>query len=369
MDTEETCCNCKCVAYFVLEFIHVGLIVTRIIALIIFLHFDTKCLIIEHGSSLDCEQEGLLDDSESWMFAWFILSMASAIFIIIIVLVDKEFHFVKSKARKVCKKGSFWSLTVLGLLTVAYYSVRVGKSPSKNKHISIALIFWPIAMYFVVIFLNYTPRVRFDKDKRGGRCPEDCCQCCTHCIDMPRECLPENCCNGDTECCRCTCCRGRTCCRGCTRSTCCTCCTCSACYTFCKNFGPFFIYWTSLIVFSIEIACIWLAIALDTAYDVAPLMESSYRDESSRGIVILLLGFRVSYHTRLLFFFWEKMFHGDKDLFSEPCPKLLSRCKPREEPRENPGDEPTPQPNSIAMEKFNENSSLLVQQNRRSQIR
>ena len=40
------------------------------------------------------------------------------------------------------------------------------------------------------------------------------------------------------------------------------------------------------------------------------------------GFVLILLGINVAFQTRLLVFFWYKMFHGNKNLFFEPSSKL-----------------------------------------------
>ena len=68
-----------------------------------------------------------------------------------------------------------------------------------------------------------------------------------------------------------------------------------------------------------------LSIMLDAAYDVAPLIESRFGKEygTFRGVMVIIIGFKVGLHTRLAYFFWEKIFHGKKDLFSEPNNNLI----------------------------------------------
>ena len=61
---------------------------------------------------------------------------------------------------------------------------------------------------------------------------------------------------------------------------------------------------------------------LDIAYDVSPAIETRFSAESQKGFIVLLSGFRLVFHTRVFLFFWNKIFHGDKDLFSEPSSKL-----------------------------------------------
>ena len=73
---------------------------------------------------------------------------------------------------------------------------------------------------------------------------------------------------------------------------------------------------------------------LDVAHDVAPLIQNKFPEESGKywGGMVILIGFRMAFHARLLSFFWQKSFHGEKDLLSEPSAKLED--KP-DEPKEN----------------------------------
>ena len=42
-----------------------------------------------------------------------------------------------------------------------------------------------------------------------------------------------------------------------------------------------------------------------------------------RGVMVIVIGFRLAFHVSLLTFFWEKIYHGEADLFSEPDKNLL----------------------------------------------
>ena len=83
-------------------------------------------------------------------------------------------------------------------------------------------------------------------------------------------------------------------------------------------------YWISLIMFFLEALYLWIAVALDVAHQVAPLIKKEYPNEPRiKGIIVLGLGFNLAFHSNLVSFFWNKIFHGDKDLLSEPCSKLI----------------------------------------------
>ena len=64
---------------------------------------------------------------------------------------------------------------------------------------------------------------------------------------------------------------------------------------------------------------------LDVAYDVVPVIANSFGKEygAFRGVIVILIGFDLGLHTRLASFFWEKIFYGGKDLFSEPSDNLI----------------------------------------------
>ena len=64
---------------------------------------------------------------------------------------------------------------------------------------------------------------------------------------------------------------------------------------------------------------------LDVALEVAPLIENNFANDAVqlRGVMVIVIGFRLAFHASLLNFFWEKIFHGEADLFSEPDANLL----------------------------------------------
>ena len=72
---------------------------------------------------------------------------------------------------------------------------------------------------------------------------------------------------------------------------------------------------------------------LDVAHEVAPLIQNRLPDESEkyRGVVAIAIGFRLAFHVRILTFFWQKIFHGEKDLFTEPNEKLVEESLVQEQ--------------------------------------
>jgi hypothetical protein len=87
----------------------------------------------------------------------------------------------------------------------------------------------------------------------------------------------------------------------------------------------FIIYWVSLLLNFVEVACKLASIMLDVALEVAPLIENNFANDAVqlRGVMVIVIGFRLAFHVSLLTFFWEKIYHGEADLFSEPDKNLL----------------------------------------------
>ena len=80
------------------------------------------------------------------------------------------------------------------------------------------------------------------------------------------------------------------------------------------------VYWATLLMYFFESCYMFQAVTLNAAQEVTPLINGKSSDEAVElnGWVALLLGIRVAFNGRLLQFFWNKIFHGHKDLFSGP---------------------------------------------------
>ena len=256
--------------------LHPIFIICRFVSLIVFSTYDTKCVILERASVSNCHQDIYLPGPEIWTVVWMALSVLSSINFIAIVVDNMEsrlLNFQRQKTKKLFRKGSFISLLLLLVLTTIYYIFRAVVAASTiGMAIAIIMSFWPSTMVLVAIFLNYTPRVRW--------IPKDCCSasCC-----FPRVFRPF------------------------------------------MKYSLFLFYWTALAMYFLEATGMWIAVTLDAAHQVVPLIDRKFPDETTRykAIVVVLLGFSVGFHSQILSFFWQKMFHGDRNFFSEPCSKLI----------------------------------------------
>jgi hypothetical protein len=199
------------------------------------------------------------------------MSIVSSFLLILIVYNNRrKLKYKCDKAKNIYKKGSFFSLIFLLAVSSVYYFIRIFSMPDMTSlSISILVFFWPPVTVSLVCCLNYLPRVHWEKTN-----------------------LP--------------------------------CCTRAWWKTSLNKNSNFIIYWLALVLYFVEITCKLAAIMLDVAHDVAPLIQQNYPQESGKywGGMVILIGFRMALHARLLSFFWEKFFHGEKDLFSEPSAKL-----------------------------------------------
>jgi hypothetical protein len=242
-------------------------------------------MIFEDASVIDCQQAGIVPDAESWIITLFVLSIVSSVSFFLIVYDNRKddlLNLQSTKAKEVYKNGSFFSLLLLLLVTTAYYGYRIAIVSSGvsgvGKAISVSLFIWPSVMFLVVWCFNYTPRVKWE---------------------------PVDCCSGSCFCSA-------------------SCCSPSFCQSLAK-YSLFFLYWSALVMYFFEVACVWIAVALDATHEVAPLIEKRYPENALqyKPIHVLLLGFTLAFYSKVLSFFWQKLFHGNEDLFSEKYEKLV----------------------------------------------
>ena len=240
----------------------------RVVTLVFYAAYDMRCIIFEQASVISCQQDALIPHEYAVILtlAWLVSSVfGSFVFLLVIRCGREVFNFQSDKAKNMRKKGSFLSLAFLLLTAVAYHGYRTSLVSGMGRAISISLIFWMLLTFRVLCRLNYTPRVQW----RGKSCYKNCRERCR------------------------------------------------------KNICCYF-YWISLTTFFLEASYMWIAVALDVAHEVAPLIEKEYPEEPRiKGIIMIGLGFNLAFHSHLVSFFWDKMFHGDKDLLSDPGSKLI----------------------------------------------
>ena len=75
-------------------------------------------------------------------------------------------------------------------------------------------------------------------------------------------------------------------------------------------------YWLTLLMYFAECTAILLLYLLNTALVLAPFVDHS--DGNYQALILVVFGLKCALSSQCLTFFFEKIFHGDKDLFSEP---------------------------------------------------
>ena len=90
---------------------YILLAIPKFITTIFFSIFDTKCVLFEHASVINCSQKFFTPNPRHWVVAWLGLSFTSSFTFLLIVWCNRhELNYQLDKAKKILRKGSFWSL-------------------------------------------------------------------------------------------------------------------------------------------------------------------------------------------------------------------------------------------------------------------
>ena len=239
---------------FILQVLFILLSIPWFISVIFFSIFDTKCIIFEQASVINCSQDFFISNPRGWISAWLFMSIISSFLAFLIIYVNrKKLNYQSTGAKKIYKKGSFFSLIFLLVVSSVYYFIRIfsmGFEPM-SLLMNILIFLWPLVTVLLVCCLNYLPRVRWKNITWPPRCTRA----------WWKECLHKN--------------------------------------------SNFIIYWLVLVLYFVEIACKLVAIMLDVAHDVAPLIQQKFAQESGKywGGMVIMIGFTMAFHARLLTFF------------------------------------------------------------------
>ncbi|XP_028393370.1 uncharacterized protein LOC114517753 [Dendronephthya gigantea] len=251
-----------------LKFIFILLCIPHVISTVFFSIFDAWCNLYEQASVTNCSQPFFVPHPRQWISAWLVMSIISPGLFISIIYTDwRTFNFQRNAFRKIYRKGSFCSLMFLLAASLIYYFVRLvpSKEDTTSKFISTLMFLWSPVNALIICFINYVPRVRWQKTKK---------------TQEPSEWL------------------------GC----------------FCNN-CDFFVYWCAILVYFFELICKNAAIMLNVAQSFDPFLQKNYQSHLLSpywGLIVIIIGFDLAFHARLLTFYWEKIFYGNRDLFAEP---------------------------------------------------
>ncbi|XP_028393013.1 uncharacterized protein LOC114517476 isoform X2 [Dendronephthya gigantea] len=245
-----------------LKVIFILLCIPHVISTVFYSIFDAWCNLYERASITNCSQPFFVPHPRQWISAWYVMSIISPGLLISIVYTDSQTcNFQRKGFRMIYKKGSFGSLMFLLAASLIYYFVRLipSKEDETSKFMSTMMFLWSPVNALIICIINYVPRVRWQKTN-GGRCKK----CCKNC--------------------------------------------------------DFFVYWCAILVYFFELVCKNAAIMLNVAQSFEPFLQKNYSHSYSPywGLMVIIIGFNLAFHARLLAFYWEKIFYGDRDLFAEP---------------------------------------------------
>ena len=228
----------------------------RLFSFVIFSSYDLACLAYESNSITHCSQKVIISNPLPLVHLWLVTSNATSI-IILVGLHGKpagiKFIGFKFIFTKLMKNEKFWSTNLIFCIILIDYIVRFSHEDGATREAVVAEI---ALLKFFYLLLQYS--VNF-----------------LHPIKFPRQ-AP----------------------------------------TLHKVF-IFGIYWFSLGFYLLENLYLFFSASLDAAENILPLGNSSTKDRMFVVILSFALCCRVAFHIRMVTFFWFKLFHGDKDIFSE----------------------------------------------------
>ena len=236
---------------------HAILCLTNLICLGLSSTFDTLCAVKQAKSVVNCTEKVLIQKPQPFLMVFCLTTIINAIAVMTTLYFKPngvEFCGFKAALRELIRKGSFWSFNITYIFVVLEYIIITFKNLEiANKVLAIELVLFCASRLIVAYFLNYVFPVTFP--------PADQ-----------------------------------------------------------RSFARLYIclaYWITLVLFFLATAQFALAIALDVAEKLSPLGKVQTGSHNFAIVSrLVLLGIKATFEGRLVMFYWNKLFHGDKDLFS-----------------------------------------------------
>ena len=219
--------------------------------------FDTLCAVKQAKSIVNCTEKVLIKAPQPFVMVFFLTTITNAIAVMTTLCLKPagvEFCGFKQALKQLIRKGSFWSFNVTYIFVVLdYILVTFQNLEIANKALAIILVVFFASKLTVAYFLNYVFPVKFPERNE-------------------------------------------------------------------RNLTRVYIwlaYWITLVLFFLASAHSSLAITLDVAEKLSPLGKVQTGSHNFVTVShLVLLGIKATFEGRLFLFYWNKIFHGDKDLFS-----------------------------------------------------
>lgn len=237
--------------------LHTVFCVTNILSLALSSVYDTLCAVKESSSVFNCSQELFIEDSTTFQITYTSTTIFKAACFMTALYVKPQpvlFCGFKEAFKQLSRKGSFWSLNATFLMiSFENFLIIFRDFEMPIKVLSGTLILFNGSRLMVAYVINYVPRVKYPQTNEKSL------------LRM---------------------------------------------YTWLA-------YWETIVLFLLATAYSTLMITLDIFEKVTPLGKVTIGSHSFSVVgSLVLLAIKASFEGRLFLFFWNKLFHGNKDLFS-----------------------------------------------------
>ena len=219
--------------------------------------FDTLCAVKMGKSVVNCTEKVLIDKPQHFVIAYYLTSITNAICFFTTLYLEPscvKFWGFKEALKELIRKGSFWSFNIMYMFFIVDYIIMIFKElPIESRLLAAMVIPFCASKLIVAYFFNYVLPVKFPAVNE----------------------------------------------RKLTRVY------------------IWLAYWTTLVLFFLATAHYTLAMTLDLAEKLSPLGKVQLGSHNFATVGrLLLLGIKATFEGRLFLLYWNKIFHGDKDLFS-----------------------------------------------------
>lgn len=153
---------CFMIFYTGLRSVHLFCLAIRVV-------FDTRCLVDEKASVVNCSVKVIIASPQYLV----ILAQVTAVLNTVVVCATLhlkppgiEFCGFRTALKRLVKRGSFWILTLSFVFVIVDYVLTTFKKLSAiNKAVAITYVLFQMSRIIVVYFINYLPRVKFPRGK------------------------------------------------------------------------------------------------------------------------------------------------------------------------------------------------------------
>lgn len=219
--------------------------------------FDTFCLVKDGVSLLNCSQEVILAKPQPLVILMHLTTTVNAVVVLVTLHLKPpgiEFCGFRTALKSLVRKGSFWSFNITFVFAIAQSITPMCLDLSGiNIAVAITEILFTASRLIVAYFVNYLSPVKFPNGNERN----------------------------------------------------------------CERLHTWLAYWVTLVLFFLDNTQALLGVTLDFAEKITPLGRVSPGSHDF-GVVahLVLLGIEATFELRLFVFYWNKLFHGNKDLFS-----------------------------------------------------